>query len=64
MGIAAYLGADHHMFDRRDKPDTTCQQVNIETMQPKLRPELEQGCGKQMPSARKLFFRDVFNIKM
>ena len=26
MGIVAYLGADHHMFN---KTDTTCQQVNL-----------------------------------
>ena len=26
MGMVAYLGADHHMFN---KIDTTCQQVNL-----------------------------------
>ena len=29
LAVDWYLGADHHMFDRRDKPDTTCQQVNL-----------------------------------
>ena len=26
MGMVAYLGGDHHMFN---KTDTTCQQVNL-----------------------------------
>jgi len=29
MGIVAYLGADHHMFN---KTDMTCQQVNLGTV--------------------------------